>query len=314
MRESGIGYSGKRNSAAMKLPDIVEVRTLATVMEQKSFTKAARHLGFSLTRVSGSVRELEERLGVRLIERTTRSVEPTPAGEHLLNLMRPILTEYEAALESTSVFRDKPAGLLRLTVAPSAAELVLARLLAPFLAAYPDIELDISVDNGVVDIVSGHFDAGIRLGNHLPQDMISVRISKRIPFVVVAAPGYLSLRGVPMTPRDLAKHACLSVRLSSGAVMPWRFSVDGRTVEVQVNERLTATSIRVQIAAAVGGSGLFQILHDMVAHELAAGDLTTVLDDWAPPACEGFFLYYTSRRQMRPALRAFVDFMRDHRH
>ncbi|WP_163267918.1 LysR family transcriptional regulator [Chelativorans alearense] len=296
----------------MHAPGLAETSAFVAVLEQKSFTKAAKQLGLSLPRVSELVRNLEERLGVRLVERTTRSVSPTAAGERLLERLRPVLDDYQAALESTNEFRDKPAGLLRLTVAPPAADSILEPAIPSFLALYPEISLDISVDSGFVDIVAGRFDAGIRVGQQLERDMIAVRVSDKIPVVVAASPRYLAEHGEPRTPQELSKHNCLGLRLPSGATMPWRFSRKGRMVEAHLDGRLSANAPML-LRAAVEGTGIIQALHDMVAPDLAAGRLVTVLDDWAPPPVDGWFLYYPSRRQMRPALKALVDFLRERR-
>src|SRR5271166_6436380 len=185
--------------------------------------EAAKLLGLSTPRVSDMVRSLEERLGVRLVERTTRSVAPTAAGERLLERLRPALDEYQAALESTNEFRNIPAGILRLSVPPPAADLVLEEAIPRFLALYPEINVEISVDASPIDIVAERFDAGIRTGEYLARDMIAVRICREMHFVVVAAPAYLARRGEPKTPQDLAGHDCIRVRLPSGAFVPWRF-------------------------------------------------------------------------------------------
>ncbi|MFC6486917.1 LysR substrate-binding domain-containing protein [Nitratireductor sp. GCM10026969] len=224
-----------------------------------------------------------------------------------------MLDDYRTALESTNEFRDKPAGLLRLTVAPPAADSVLEPVLPSFLERYPEISLDISVDSGLVDIVAQRFDAGIRPGERLERDMIAVRISDEIPIVVVASPRYLSERGEPRTLQELAEHNCFSVRLPNGATYPWRFHVKGRPVEVHVDARLTANATKMLVRAAVEGMGLFQLPRQVVARELDAGQLVTLLDEWAPPPVDRFFLYYPSRRQMRPALRVLIDFLRERR-
>ena len=291
-------------------PGFAETNALVAVLEQKSFTKAAKRLGLSPPRVSEMVRVLEERLGVRLVERTTRSVAATPAGERLLARLRPVLDDYQEALESINDFRDKPAGTLRLTVAPPAADFVLAPAMSRFLSLYPEISLDISVDSALTDIVAGRYDAGIRSADRLERDMIAARVSDAIPIVVAAAPAYLAQHGAPRTPQDLASHDCLRARLPSGATFPWRFRIKRRTVEVHVEGRLTVNSPGLLIKAAIDAVGLAQIPLEYVAPELAAGRLVTVLDDWAPPPLDGFFLYYPSRRQNRAALKALVDFLR----
>jgi DNA-binding transcriptional LysR family regulator len=294
----------------MNGPGFAETNALVAVLEQKSFTKAAKRLGLSPPRVSEMVRVLEERLGVRLVERTTRSVAATPAGERLLARLRPVLDDYQEALESINDFRDKPAGTLRLTVAPPAADFVLAPAMSRFLSLYPEISLDISVDSALTDIVAGRFDAGIRSGDRLERDMIAARVSDTMPMVVAAAPAYLARHGAPKTPQDLASHDCLRARLPSGAPFPWRFRMKRRTVEVHVEGRLTVNSPELLLKAVIDAMGLAQMPLPYVAPEVAAGRLVTVLDDWAPPPLDGFFLYYPSRRHNRAALKALVDFLR----
>ena len=259
------------------------------------------------------VRQLEERLGVRLVERTTRSVAATTAGERLIERLRPALAEYQAAFEATNEFRSKPAGLLRLTVAPPAADFVLAPAIPRFLALYPEISLDISVDGALTDIVAGRFDAGIRPGERVARDMIAVRVSDEMPTVVVAAPAYLKRRGEPKTPQELAAHDCIRLRLPSGAFFPWHFRVNRRVLEVHVEGPLIVNGSTIPLRATLDGVGLVQFPLAYVAGELAADRLVTVLDQFAPPPSEGFFLYYPSRRQTRPALKALVDFLRDAR-
>jgi len=261
------------------------------------------------------VRNLEERLGVRLAERTTRSVAATPAGERLLERLRPLLDDYQAALESLNDFRSRPAGALRLTVAPPAADFVLAPLVARFLSQYPEITLDVSIDRAFVDIVQARFDAGIRPGERVARDMIALRISGDMPFVSAASPAYLERRGTPRTPDELAKHACIRFRLPNGALVPWRLGRKGRMLEVQVDGPLIATEPGIGLRAAIDGAGLIQLPTAYVTAYVAAGRLVAVLDDWEQPKVDGFFLYYSSRRQMRPPLKALVDFLREaHRH
>lgn len=295
----------------MVTPGFAETTALIAVLEQKSFTKAATQLGLSPARVSEMVRNLEERLNVRLVERTTRSVAATSAGERLLGRLRPVLDAYEAAFDSLNDFRDKPAGMLRLTVAPLAADLILAPLVARFAARYPDITLDISVNRDFVDVVEGRFDAGIRPDERVERDMIAVRVSDDIPFVVAASPEYLERHGTPKAPQDLTNHACIRFRLPSGALVPWRFSVKQQAYEVAVEGPLIASEPGVGIRAAIDGAGLIQIQAPYLAEELAAGRLLVVLADWGQPRVGGFCLYYSSRRQMRPPLKALVDFLRE---
>jgi DNA-binding transcriptional LysR family regulator len=294
----------------MVMPGFSETSALVAVLEEKSFRNAARKLGLSPARVSELVRNLEERVGVRLVERTSRSVAASLAGQRLVERLRPALDDYRAALESLNEFRSKPAGLVRLTVAPPAADFVLAPVIARFLSLYPEINIDVAVDRGIVDIVAGHFDAGIRPGERVARDMIAVRISDEMPFVVAASPAYLRQRGTPTTPQELTRHTCIRLRFPSGALAPWRFSKKRRAFEVQVDGQLTVNELPIAITAAIDGAGLIQIPFAYVAPELAAGRLVTVLADCAPPPVDGFFLYYPSRRQVRPPLKALVDYLR----
>jgi DNA-binding transcriptional LysR family regulator len=294
----------------MARPELAEMNAFVAIAEHRSFAKAAVRLGVSPSTLSETLRKLEERLGVRLIERTTRSVAATEAGERLLTRLRPVLEDYDAALESIADFRDTPAGLLRITVAPPAADLVLAPVVARFCAQYPEIRLDISVDDALTDIVAGRFDAGIRAGERLERDMIALRVTDELRRVVVASPDYVKRRGSPKTPHDLPAHNCIRIRLSSGVMFPWHFARNGKSFEAAVDGALVVNDLRLALGAARDGLGLLQVLPDYVESFLAAGELETVLDEWMPPPLDAFFLYYPSRRQIRAPLQAFVDFLR----
>ena len=256
------------------------------------------------------VRQLEERLGVRLVERTTRSVAPTVAGERLLARLRPVLDDYRAALDLVNDFRDKPAGVVRLTVAPPVAYLGLVANISRFLVEYPEISVEISADSSLTDIVAGRFDAGIRHAERLERDMIAVRISEAIPVVTVAAPSYIARRGTPQSPHELARHDCINIRFGSGALIAWRLRLGRRVVEVPVDGRFIVNDDRMALQAALEGAGLLQTPRSSVERDLAAGRLVSVLDDVQPPPLAGFFLYYPSRRQLRPALKVLVEFLR----
>jgi DNA-binding transcriptional LysR family regulator len=295
----------------MLTPGLSETSALVAVLERKSFTKAAQQLGLSPARVSELVRNLEERVGVRLVERTTRSVAPTAAGERLLERLRPLLDEYQSALESLNEFRSRPAGVLRLTVAPPAASFVLAPVIGGFLSQYPEISLDLSIDRGFVDIVERRFDAGIRNGERIAKDMIAVRISDEMPFVVAASPSYLARHGTPGTPEELIKHSCIRFRHENGALISWRFGKKGRMFDIEVDGPLLATEPGIGITAAIQSAGLVQLPFPYLAPELAAGRLVSVLANWMQPRVDAFFIYYPSRRQLRPALKVFVDFLRE---
>ena len=295
----------------MRTLSLSAMTALVAVLEHKSFTKAAQHLGLSPARVSELVRNLEERVGVRLVERTTRSVAGTPAGERLLERIRPLLEEYQAALDSLNDYRSKPAGTLRLTVAPPAADFVLAPVIARFLAQYPQITLDVSVDRAFVDIVEGRFDAGVRPGKRIAGDMVAVRISDDMPFVVAASPAYLKRHGRPEGPDELMQHVCIQFRFPTGALVPWRFRKGRRTLQVEVAGQLIVNEPGIAITAAINGAGLIQVPLPYVSSDLAAGRLVSVLTDQEAPRIDNFYLYYSGRRQMRPPLKALVDFLRE---
>lgn len=297
----------------MAVPSLAETSAFLAVLEHKSFSKAARQLQLSPPRVSEMVRQLEERLGVRLVERTTRSVAPTIAGERLMARLKPVLDDYRAALGVVDDFRDKPAGALRLTVAPPAVDATLMTTLTRFLVAYPEISLEISSDSALTDIVSGRFDAGIRPAHRLERDMIAVRVSNPLAMVVVAAPSYLARRGRPARPQDLAAHECIRIRLGSDVILGWRLRIGRRTVEVAVDGQLVVNDAPMGVDAAVAGAGLLQFSRTALSRELGDGRLVTVLDDFQAPPVDGFFLYYPGRRQLRPPLKALVDFLREAR-
>ena len=299
--------------APMHGPSLAETTAFVTVVELKSFTKAAKQLALSPPRVSEMVRNLEERLGVRLVERTTRSVAPTAAGERLLERLRPVLDEYQSALESTNEFRGKPAGMLRVTAPPPAGDFFLDSAVPRFLAQYPEISLDLSFNEALTDIVAERFDAGIRLGEQIERDMIAVRVTDELPIVVAGSPAYFAQRGKPKSPQDLVAHDCIRIRFSSGTYLPWRFRVKRRDLEVHVEGRFVVNSASLARRVAVEGLSLIQAPLLFIASDLSEGKLTTVLEQWAPTPVTGFFLYYPSRRQMRPALKALVDFMRRER-
>ena len=291
-------------------PSFAEANAFVTVLEQRSFSKAAKHLNLSPPRVSEMVRLLEERLGVRLIERTTRSIAPTAAGERLLARLRPVLDDYRAALDLVNDFRDKPAGTVRLTVAPPVAYLGLMPVISRFLLEYPEISVEISADTNLTDIVAGRFDAGIRIADRLERDMVAVRISGETPIVVVAAPSYIARRGRPQTPQDLAGHDCIRIRFTSGTLVSWRLRLNRRVVEVPIDGRFIVNDDRLALQALLEGVGLMQVPLSWIEQDLTAKRLVTVLDDFQPPPAAGFFLYYPSRRQIRPALKVLADFLR----
>lgn len=294
----------------MRAPGIAETSAFIAVVEQRSFTKAAKLLGLSPARVSEMVRKTEDQLGVRLIERTTRSVAPTVVGERLVRRMRAVMSDYEAALDATRALSGKPAGSLRLTVAPPAADLILATIVPDFLALHPEISIEMVEDSALTDIVAGRFDAGIRPGHRLSPGMVAARISDAMPVAVVGSPSYFAANGKPQTPRDLLTHDCIRFRLQNGVLFPWTFRINGRTMEMQVEGRLIVTGQPMARGAALAGAGILQTPLPYVAADLAAGRLISVLEEWPPMAIDGFYLYYPKSRQTRPALKALADFLR----
>jgi DNA-binding transcriptional LysR family regulator len=294
----------------MRGPQLAEMNAFVTVAERRSFASAAVRLGISRSRLSETIRELEGRLGVRLLNRTTRSVAPTVAGERLLAQLRPLLADFDAVLGSVNAFRDTPAGLLRLTVPPPVARFMLAPLLSRFLAQYPAINLEISVDGALTDIVAGRFDAGMRAGDRVERDMIAVRIGEEIRSAVVAAPEYLARHKRPTTPRDLGAHNCIRFRFPSGVIVPWQFEKNGRHVEVAAEGRLTVNDPELALKAALDGVGMLYMALGYAASEIKAGRLVPVLEDWQTPAA-AIFLYYPGRRQVPVPLQAFIKFLRD---
>jgi len=247
-------------------------------------------------------------------ERTTRSVAPTAAGERLLERLRPVLDEYQSALESANEFRGRPAGLLRLTAPPPADDFFLGSAIPRFLAQYPEISLDLSFNDALTDIVAERFDAGIRIGERIERDMIAVRVTDELPLVVAGSPAYFAQRGKPKSPKDLVAHDCIRTRFASGTYLPWRFRVKRRDLEVHVEGQFVVNSASPARRVAVEGLALIQTPLLFIASDLSEGKLTTVLEQWAPTPVTGFFLYYPSLRQMRPALKALVDFLRDEHH
>jgi DNA-binding transcriptional LysR family regulator len=295
----------------MRGNQFTELSAFVAVAEHASFTKAAERLGLSTAALSQTVRALEERLGVRLLNRTTRSVAPTDVGERLLTQLRPLLNGFDAAIESVNAFREKPAGHLRLTVPPPVAKFVLAPVLARFLEQYPEIVIETTVESALTDIVAAGYDAGIRRGNSLARDMIAVRVTDDMHYLVVASPDYVARRGRPQTPGDLQAHNCIRYRLPGGGFIPWIFVAEGKTVEFAVNGSVVVINDpELVIRTALDGVGVAYLYEDYVASLVADGRLVSLLEKSALPITDGFFLFYPSRRQIPAALRAFIDFLR----
>jgi DNA-binding transcriptional LysR family regulator len=293
--------------------DLSDLPAFVAVARARGFRQAARASGASASSLSEAARRLEARLGVRLLHRTTRSVALTEAGERLLARLGPALTEVEAALGAAEAFRDRPAGTLKLNVPISAARLALPRVVPPFLAAYPDIRLEVIADDSFVDVLAAGCDAGIRYDERLEQDMIAVPIGPRVQrFAAAAAPAYLDRRGRPAHPRELLGHACLRGQFASGAMAAWEFERDGEVVRVDPSGpllvRLGAGS-DLLIDAAIAGAGVVLHFEDWLRPHLESGALEPILEAWWP-SFSGPFLYYPGRRLVPAPLRAFVDFIK----
>ncbi len=293
----------------MKKLGFAEMNSFVAIAERSSFAKAATHLGISRSSLSETLRSLEEKLGVRLLNRTTRSVALTEVGERLLAEMRPALESFEAAVESINVFRDKPTGHLRLTVPRPAARMVIEPILSKFLATYPAISLEIITDSALTDIVRDRFDAGIRPGHRLEQDMIAVRVGEDARPTVVASPDYLLLHPRPKVPEDLQAHNCIRQRFASGVIHNWAFEKRGKSLEVMVKGSLIVSDGDLALRAALDGVGIARLPITSVETHINQGRLVALLENWTPRSV-GFFLYYPSRRQTPAALQAFVDFLR----
>jgi DNA-binding transcriptional LysR family regulator len=294
------------------MADLDDLTAFLAVARAGGFRDAARAGGGSASGLSEAVRRVEASLGVRLLHRTTRSVSPTEAGAHLIARLTPALAEVEAALDTVNGFRDRPAGTLRLNVPLSAVRLVLPAIVPAFLAAYPDIRLEVTAEEGFVDILASGCDAGIRYEERLEQDMIAIPIGPRHQrFATAAAPAYLAGRGTPTHPRDLLAHACLPGRSSSGAMAPWEFERAGEIVFVEPSGPLVVrigAAVDLAVEAALAGTGIIHLFEDWLRPHLDAGALVPVLKDWWQPF-SGPFLYYPGRRNLPAPLRAFIDFV-----
>jgi DNA-binding transcriptional LysR family regulator len=293
----------------MRGSDYAELRAFAAVAEHGNFARAAARLGISASALSQTIRTLEERMGIRLLNRTTRSVAPSEAGQRLLARLLPALADLDQAVADVAALRDKPAGLLRINAPRVAIVHRLAPLIAPFHAAYPDIVMDIIVDDKLSDIVADRFDAGIRLGEMVEKDMVSVKLGGEMRLVVVASPNYIARHGIPDTPRDLRDHSCVVSRWpTDGSLYHWEFERGDEKLEVAVSGPLSTTDNDLMLRAVLDGIGIGYLFDYHVAEHITAGRLVSMLDDWTPPF-SGFHLYYPSRRQMPPPLRAFVHFI-----
>lgn len=278
----------------------------AAVARHSSFQKAASESGMSTSAVSHAIRGLEERLDVVLFHRTTRSVALTEAGQRFLERIQPALRDVSEAMEEMNHFRAAPAGTLRINAARTPAYLLIAPLMPRFLAAYPDINFELVDDDGFVDVIAGGFDAGVRIHEGIPEDMVGVPLGGAQRLAIVASPGYFADRDLPVHPNDLLQHQCIRIRFPSGRTYRWEFEKDNEALEIDVKGRLTLGDVRLIADAAIDGLGVACLFEDLVTEPLRNGKLVRVLDDWCA-GFPGFTLYYPRQRRMTSALRAFID-------
>jgi DNA-binding transcriptional LysR family regulator len=293
--------------------DLADLDAFAAVARQRSFRGAALLRGASASGLSEAVRRLEARLGVRLLNRTTRSVTPTEAGARLLERLSPALGEVAAALDAVDNYRDSVAGTLRLNVPSVVARLILPAIVPGFLTAHPGVALEVVAEDSFIDVLAAGFDAGVRYDERLEKDMIAVPIGPRVQrFAAAAAPSYLAARGWPSHPKDLLAHSCIRHRFSSGRFAAWEFERAGEVVRVSPSGPLIASSLELEIGAAIAGLGVIATFEGFLAEEIVSGALEPVLEDWSQ-SFSGPFLYYAGRRHMPPPLRAFVDYIKSAR-
>lgn len=294
----------------MRREDLADLSAFLTVVQESSFTRAAAKLGTSQSSLSHTIRRLEERLGVRLLTRTTRSLAPTEAGERLLGTLRPALDSIGAQLAAVSELRERPAGTIRITTGEDPARRILWPALERLLPAYPDLHVELAIEYRLADIVAERFDAGVRLGEAVARDMIAVPIGPPLRMAMVGSPAYFSGRSVPRTPQDVAAHRCINLRfVSAGALYAWELEKKGRKVRVRGEGQLAFNDPAMIVSAAEAGFGLAFVLETHVQERVAAGRLVRVLEDWCPPF-PGYHLYYPSRRQPSAAFTLLVEALR----
>lgn len=280
------------------------------VAEERSFTRAAARIGISQSTLSHTIKRLETRMGVLLLNRTTRNVAPTEAGERLRQSLSPRIAEIEAEMAAIMEYRDKPAGRIRITLSDHALRTVVWPKLGDVLSEYPDLQVEFSVDSAFRNIVDSGFDAGIRLGESVEQDMVAVRIGPDWRLVAVAAPDYLAKRGIPGHPKDLVSHTCINIRqVAAGGLYAWEFEKGSQELRVRVDGQLTFNGSYEMVEASVLGYGIAYVPEDMVTDQIRSGTLQVVLDDWSQPF-PGYYIYFPSRRQSLPAFRVVVDALR----
>lgn len=294
----------------MRGSEFAELSAFVAIAKERNFRRAATRLGVSPSALSHTMRALEERLGTKLLNRTTRSVAPTDAGLVLLDRLSPAMAEIDSAVAGVGAFRDRPSGKLRLNLPRLAASLVLSPVLGKFARTYPDIELELVIDDGLTDVVAAGFDAGVRLGERVHRDMVAVRLTPDTQLAVVGAPRYLAARGRPQTPLQLGDHACINYRwANSGALYKWEFEGPEGPLELVVSGPLVVNDTDLILAATLQGAGLACLPQTYVAKHLESGELEQVLANWCRPS-SGFFLYYPGHRHTTSALRVLIDFLK----
>ncbi len=291
-------------------PDLLgDLAIFRVIAAEGSFTRAARRIGVTQSALSQTLKRLEEELGIRLLARTTRSVSPTHAGARLLATLAPALDDVAIEIEWLASLRDEPVGTIRVSAGKHAADTILWPALIPLMRQHPGIEVEICVEDDFVDLIAGRFDAGIRLGERLENDMVALPVGPRMRVAVVAAPSYLSQNGTPQRPAELSRHSCISFRNRSGELSSWDFEKDGRKLTVKPGRGPIFNDGDLMVAAAVQGFGVAYILEDMVSGQMAAGNLVRVLQEWCEPFA-GYYLYYPSRRQQTSAFTHFANALR----
>jgi DNA-binding transcriptional LysR family regulator len=290
----------------MNKPTLADMTAFAAIVAHRSFRKASDELGLSPSSLSHMMRTLEANLGVRLLHRTTRSLSPTESGARLIGRLLPILQDFDLALAEVDSARGRPSGILRINASEVAARLLLRSVVPAFLARYPHVSLDLVTEGRLIDIVAEGFDAGVRLGEAVPQDMIAVRFGGEVRFVAVASPAYLASHKPIRTPDDLAEHNCIRFRLASGKLYRWEFARDGRELSMDVPGTLTLDHMELMMDAASAGLGIAYVSDRSAQPHIEQGTLVAVLDDWCP-WIPGLFLYYPGHRHVPPVLRAFID-------
>jgi DNA-binding transcriptional LysR family regulator len=293
----------------MRREELGSLAMFLIVAEERSFTRAAAKLGVSQSALSHAMRRLETKLGVRLLTRTTRSVAPTEAGERLIETLGPALEDIDARIASLGEVGDQPRGTVRITTSEHAARTLLWPVIDRLTTEYPDIHVELNVESRLTDIVAERYDAGVRLGERLEQDMVAVRIGPSLRMATVGAPAYFARRRKPIVPHDLAEHSCINLRMVNGSIYAWEFEKDGRELNVKVDGQLVLNNTDLIVAAAVAGHGIAHLIEDRFAPLITEGALVRVLEDWCEPF-DGYYLYYPSRRQPSPAFSLLLEALR----